>query len=143
MALYVGKDVGEPDYLAAVSVDLEPSTYSQVIHRTPMPNVDDELHHLGWNACSSCNGGESKSRRLLIGPGQRSSRIHTIDTADEWAPKIDCRTEQGGIDQRRLLRGLWGGARWPRLGERHTLPRGRRHLGHLNLRPTTHSKENR
>jgi selenium binding protein SBP56 len=143
MALYVGTDVGEPDYMATVGVDLKTSTYSQVVHRTTIPNVGDELHHLGWNACNSCHGDESKSHRFLLVPGQRSSRIHIIDTADERAPKIDCHTEQGGMGQRRLLRGLWGRARWPGSGERHTPPRGRRHLGHLDLRPTTHSKENR
>ena len=97
MALYVGTDVEEPDYLATVDAGPGSSTYSQVIHRTTMPNVGDELHHFGWNACSSYHGDESKSRRFLIVPGQRSSRIHVIDTADERAPKIDGDTEQGGI----------------------------------------------
>jgi hypothetical protein len=97
MALYVGTEVEEPDYLATVDVDPESSAYSQAVHRTSMPNVGDELHHFGWNACSSCHGDESKALRFLIVPGQRSSRIHLIDTADERAPKIDGNTEQGGI----------------------------------------------
>ena len=88
MALYVGTDVEEPDYLATVDVDPDSPTYSQVVHRTPMPNLGDELHHFGWNACSSCHGDEGKSRRYLVVPGQRSSRIHVIDTADERAPKL-------------------------------------------------------
>ena len=83
MALYVGADVEELDYLVTVDMDPESSTYSQVVHRIPMPNVEDELHHFGWNACSSCHGDESKSRRVLIVLGQRSSCIHVIDTADE------------------------------------------------------------
>ena len=44
IALYVGTGIEEPDYLATVDVDLTSLTYSQVIHRTPMPNVGDELH---------------------------------------------------------------------------------------------------
>jgi selenium-binding protein 1 len=88
IALYVGTDVVEPDYLATVDLDPESPTYSQVIHRLPMPNVGDELHHFGWNACSSCHGAEEKQRRYLIAGGQRSGRIHVIDTADERAPKI-------------------------------------------------------
>lgn len=88
IALYVGTEVEKPDYLATVDVDPESPTYSQVIHRTPMPNVGDELHHFGWNACSSCHGEEGKERRFLIVPGQRSSRIHIIDTAEERAPKL-------------------------------------------------------
>jgi methanethiol oxidase len=71
MTLYVGTDVEEPGYLATVEVGSESSTYSQVVHRTTMPNLGDELHLFGWNACSSCHA------------------------ADERAPKIDVDTEQG------------------------------------------------
>jgi selenium-binding protein 1 len=87
-ALYVGTDVQSPDYLATVDVDPASPTYSRVIHRAPMPNVGDELHHFGWNACSSCHGEEHKERRFLVVPGQRSGRIHILDTADERAPEI-------------------------------------------------------
>src|SRR5258708_3326878 len=88
IALYVGTGVEEPDYLATIDVDPHSPTYSQVIHRTPMPSVGDELHHFGWNACSSCHGDESKSRNFLIIPGNRSSRVHIVDTSDERAPKL-------------------------------------------------------
>ncbi len=88
IALYVGTDVKKPDYLATVDVDPTSPTYSQVIHRLPMPNVGDELHHFGWNACSSCHADAGKSRRYLIMPGSRSSRIHIVDTADPRAPKL-------------------------------------------------------
>ena len=88
IALYGGTGVQAPDYLATVDVDPSSPTYSQVIHRTPMPGLDDELHHFGWNACSSCHGDESKSRRFLIVPGFRSGRIHILDTADERAPRL-------------------------------------------------------
>lgn len=88
VALYVGTGIDAPDYLATIDVDPTSPTYSQVIHRTPMPNIGDELHHFGWNACSSCHGDESKSRRFLVVPGFRSGRIHIIDTADERAPKL-------------------------------------------------------
>jgi selenium-binding protein 1 len=87
-ALYVGTGIEEPDYLATIDVDPSSPTYSQVIHRTPMPKVGDELHHFGWNACSSCHGDATKSRRYLIVPGMQSSRIHIIDTIDPRAPKL-------------------------------------------------------
>jgi methanethiol oxidase len=49
-----------------------------------MPNVGDELHHFGWNACSSalCPYAPHPhiERRYLIVPGLRSSRIHVFDT---------------------------------------------------------------
>ncbi len=88
VALRVGTGVEQPDYLATVDVDPASPTYSQVIHRTYMPNVGDELHHSGWNACSSCHGDGSKARRYLILPGFRSSRIHIVDTSDERAPRL-------------------------------------------------------
>ena len=61
----------------------------QVVHRLEMPHVDDELHHTGWNACSSCYTDLSKSRSKLILPCLQSSRVYIIDTAtDPRAPRI-------------------------------------------------------
>ena len=88
VALYGGTGIQAQDYLATVDVDPASPTYSQVIHRTPVSSIDDELHHFGWNACSSCHGDESKSRRFLIAGGFRSGRIHILDTADERAPTL-------------------------------------------------------
>jgi methanethiol oxidase len=58
-----------------------------------MPNAGDELHHFGWNACSSClcpySPHPHMERRYLIVPGLRSSRIHIIDTKpDPRKPQI-------------------------------------------------------
>jgi len=58
-----------------------------------MPNAGDELHHFGWNACSSCLGPNAPrphaERRYLVVPGLRSSRIHILDTkTDPRKPKI-------------------------------------------------------
>ncbi|MBV9232330.1 MAG: selenium-binding protein, partial [Chloroflexi bacterium] len=103
VALYVGTGVNEPDYLATIDVDPNSRTYSQVIHRTAMPNVGDELHHFGWNACSSCHSDESKSRRFLIAPGFRSGRIHILDAADEKAPKLHKVIEPEEIQQKANL----------------------------------------
>ncbi len=86
VALYGGTGINKPDYLATVDVDPHSKTYSQVIHRLPMPNVGDELHHFGWNACASCHG--DRARRYLIIPGLVSGRIHVIDTEDPRAPKM-------------------------------------------------------
>ena len=88
IALYVGTEVEQPDYLATVDVDPDSPTYSEVVHRTVMPNSGDELHHFGWNICSSCHGDPSKSRRFLVIPGQRSSRIYIVDTKDERTPEL-------------------------------------------------------
>src|SRR5262245_51022372 len=58
VGLYGGTPVQAPDYLATVDVDPASPTYSQVIHRTDL-GMDDELHHFGWNACSSCHDDET------------------------------------------------------------------------------------
>lgn len=87
-ALYVGTAEDKPDYLATIDVDPASPTYSQVVHRTRMPTPGDELHHFGWNTCSSCHGDETKSRRYLLVPGLRSSNIHVVDCLDEATPKL-------------------------------------------------------
>jgi selenium-binding protein 1 len=86
-ALYVGtKD--KSDYLATIDVDPQSKTYSHVVHRVAMPNVGDELHHFGWNACSSCHGDPQHKRQYLIVPGLKSSRIHIINVADPRQPRM-------------------------------------------------------
>ena len=86
--LYEGTGIEEPDFIAVVDVDRESGSYGEIVHRTAMPNVGDELHHFGWNACSSaCHS--SLSRDRLIVPGFRSSRIHILDVSDPRAPRID------------------------------------------------------
>jgi hypothetical protein len=42
-----------------------------------MPGIDDELHHIGCNACSSCYHDATKERRYLIVPGVRSTANDT------------------------------------------------------------------
>lgn len=86
-------DSSKPDFLGVVDLDPASSTYSQLIHRVEMPKTGDELHHFGWNACSSalCPYAPHPhvERRYLIVPGIRSSRLHVIDTKpDPRAPKI-------------------------------------------------------
>lgn len=54
-----------------------------------MPNMKDELHHSGWNACSSCFDDASKKRNRLILPSLISSRIYVIDVGtDARAPRL-------------------------------------------------------
>ena len=86
-ATYAGTGNKAPDYLATVDVDPQSKTYSQVVHRSPMPTAGDELHHFGWNACSSCHGDPTKMRRYLLVPGLTSSRILVLDCQDPARPK--------------------------------------------------------
>jgi selenium-binding protein 1 len=84
---------GKPDALLVVDVDPASSSYGQIAGRTDMPNAGDELHHFGWNACSSAlcpyAAHPHLQRRYLIVPGLRSSRIHILDIKDDpRQPKI-------------------------------------------------------
>src|SRR5919202_378904 len=76
-----------PDALSVVDVEPGSSTYAQLVGRLDMPNVGDELHHFGWNACSSalCPWAPHPhgERRYLLVPGLRSSRIHVVDVKDD------------------------------------------------------------
>jgi len=73
-----------PDYLATVDVDPCSTTYSQVIHRLLMPEPGDELHHMGWNSCSSCYGKPGVSTHAyLVAPGVISGNVYFIDVKSE------------------------------------------------------------
>ena len=69
ICIYTGTGIEKPDYLATIDVDENSSTYGEIIHRTEVGVVGDELHHMGWNACSSCNTDGSMERKYLIVPG--------------------------------------------------------------------------
>jgi len=85
--LYEGTGIHEPDFIATVDTSRGSDTYGEIVHRLPMPNVGDELHHFGFNACSSaCHS--SLSRDTLVVPGIKSSRIHVVDISDPRAPAI-------------------------------------------------------
>jgi selenium-binding protein 1 len=78
---YANTGTDKPDYLAVVDADPASKTYSRVVHRLSMPRPGDELHHFGWNICSSCHG-RPGDRRYLIVPGLKSGRVHVIDAKD-------------------------------------------------------------
>ncbi len=77
-------DDGTPDMIRVVDLDPESKTYGQLVGGVEMPIAGDELHHFGWNACSSmlCPNAAHPhvERRYLIVPGLRSSNVYIIDT---------------------------------------------------------------
>ncbi|CAK1586309.1 unnamed protein product [Parnassius mnemosyne] len=75
----VQPNLSKQDYLATVDVDPDSPTYSQVIHRTYTGSLGDELHHSGWNVCSSCHDNPDLSRNLLLLPSLNSCNIFVID----------------------------------------------------------------
>lgn len=78
------KDDGVPDSIRVVDLNPESDTYGQLVGRVDMPTAGDELHHFGWNACSSmlCPNAAHPhvERRYLIVPGLKSSNVYIIDT---------------------------------------------------------------
>ena len=79
--LHEGTGVDKPDFLAVVDTNPESDTYATVTHELPMPNVGDELHHYGFNRCSSACHGPDRSH--LVMPGFRSSRVHVVNISDD------------------------------------------------------------
>jgi selenium-binding protein 1 len=80
----IGSQNGHADAIGVVDVDPASKSYGRLIGQTDMPYAGDELHHFGWNACSSClcpyAPHPHMERRYLIVPGINSSRIHILDT---------------------------------------------------------------
>ena len=89
--LHQGTGVAKPDFLAVVD-----AAEGRIVHEVPMPNVGDELHHFGWNRCSSACHGPDRSHLIL--PGFRSSRIHVVNVAeDPRRPRIETVIEPGDL----------------------------------------------
>lgn len=84
---YAHTGIDKPDYLAVIGADPDSPSYSQVIQGLSMAEPGDELHHFGWNICSSCHG-KPGDRRYLIVPGLKSGRVHVIDAKEPTNLKI-------------------------------------------------------
>ncbi len=84
---------GKKDALGVVDADPASPEYGRLVGRLDLPHGGNELHHFGWNACSShlCAFAPNPhvERRYLVLPGTNSSRIHVVDTApDPRAPRL-------------------------------------------------------
>jgi selenium-binding protein 1 len=93
VALLATEDNGKQDALGVVDTDPASSTYGQLINKLNFPQGGNELHHFGWNACSShlcaCAPNPHMERRYLVVPGTHSSRIHIVDTQpDPRQPRL-------------------------------------------------------
>lgn len=75
---------GKRDGIGVVDVDAASPSFGRLVGRVEFPHAGNELHHFGWNACSShlCPYAPHAhvERRYLIVPGTHSSRIHVVDT---------------------------------------------------------------
>jgi len=87
LAYVVAFDRAAQKHDAMTVIDVNPASdsYGRVVGWTDVPGRGDELHHFGWNACSSALKHEGHDmhgleRRYLLVPGLRSSNIHVFDT---------------------------------------------------------------
>jgi selenium-binding protein 1 len=94
-----------PDAICVVDLKPDSATYGTIVGQVEMPNAGDELHHFGWNACSSmlCPNAAHPhvERRYLIVPCLGSSRLYVIDTKpDPINPTIVKTIEAAEIAER-------------------------------------------
>jgi selenium-binding protein 1 len=93
VVLLNAKHAGRSDALGVVDLDANSTSYGRLVGQVDMPNAGDELHDIGWNACSAslCPYAPNPhlERRYLVVPGIRSSRVHIIDVkSDPRKPEI-------------------------------------------------------
>ena len=93
----------KPDAMGVVDLDPASATYGTVLGRVDMPGVGDELHHFGWNACSSalCPYAPHPhvERRYLLVPGLRSSRMSRDGRQARSAQAADRQHDRAGGDR--------------------------------------------
>ena len=83
-----GKQNGKRDFLATVDVDPQSEQFCQIISRAEVSHLGDELHHSGWNTCSSCYCDPSRRRDKLVCPTLNGDRIYIFDTSSPKEPKL-------------------------------------------------------
>lgn len=93
VALLADGGNGARDGIGVVDTNPSSPTFGRLVGRADLPHAGNELHHFGWNACSShlCPYAPNAhvERRFLVVPGTNSSRIHVLDTKpDPRNPKL-------------------------------------------------------
>ncbi|KAK6046409.1 hypothetical protein COOONC_16084 [Cooperia oncophora] len=68
--------------MVAIDVDPNSNTFCQVLSKIVFPHLGDEVHHSGWNACSSCHDNPSAKRSHLVLPCLNSDRIYIVNVTD-------------------------------------------------------------
>jgi len=75
---------GTRDAIGVVDTDPASKGYGRMVGQVDLPGSNNELHHFGWNACSShlCPYAPHAhiERRYLVVPGTHTTNIHVIDT---------------------------------------------------------------
>ena len=77
------------DALAVVDCDPASSSYGQVVGWSELPTAGNELHHFGWNACSSAlchEGHEGHSHRAALPPRPRHPVVEHVCPRHQTRP---------------------------------------------------------
>ncbi|VDO99188.1 unnamed protein product, partial [Heligmosomoides polygyrus] len=61
----------------------------QVLSKVVFPHKGDEVHHTGWNACSSCYDKPAAKRSHLVIPCLNSDRIYIVNVTNERSIKLE------------------------------------------------------
>jgi methanethiol oxidase len=90
----------QSDAMTVIDVNPVSDRYGQVVGWTDVGR-GHELHHFGWNACSSALKHEGHdmtglARRYLLVPGIRSSAIHVLDTQPDPRNPVLVKTIEAG-----------------------------------------------
>src|SRR5215213_8052400 len=93
VALIASEKSGQRDAIGVIDTDPSSPSFGKLVGDTKLPTGGNELHHFGWNACSShlCPYASHPhvERRYLVVPGTSSSRIHILDTKpDPHNPRV-------------------------------------------------------
>jgi selenium-binding protein 1 len=93
VALLAPEGNGKKDGLGVIDTDPASPDFGRLVGKVDFPHAGNELHHFGWNACSSHLCGYAANphveRRYLVVPGTHSSRIHIVDTQpDPRSPRL-------------------------------------------------------
>ena len=87
VALLTPEQNGHTDALGVVDTDPASPAYGRLVGQVDFPQGGNELHHFGWNACSShlCPYAPHAhvERRYLVVPGTSSTRIHVVDVGSD------------------------------------------------------------
>ena len=76
------------DALAVVDCDSASSSYGQVVGWSELPTAGNELHHFGWNACSSalCHEGHDGHHRAALPPRPRHPVVEHVCPRHQTRP---------------------------------------------------------
>jgi selenium-binding protein 1 len=84
VALLASESNGNTDALGVIDTDPVSPEYGRLVGQLDFPQGGNELHHFGWNGCSSHLCGYASNphveRRYLVVPGTHSLPIHVVDT---------------------------------------------------------------